>query len=61
MANTKTGALPLPKFGAAAGNKPKAANVPLTKASKEFMPPAKKPPKRKFAFKPNATTAYDKG
>lgn len=57
----KTGALPLPKFGGApAGAKTLAPNVPLNEAAKAFLPPAEKPSKRKFAFKPSAMTAFGK-
>jgi hypothetical protein len=56
MAETKTGALPIPKFGAAAaGAKPMAPNVPLNKAATQFMPPPKTPPKRKLAFRKGVT------
>jgi hypothetical protein len=46
----------MPKFGGtAAGAKPPAPNVPLNKASTQFMPLPPKPRKRKFAFRKGAT------
>jgi len=52
----------MPKYaGAAVGGKPKPPTVALNQVAKAFVPPAKKPPKRKFASKPGSATAYGKG